>query len=462
MNQNELNDLIDAHLENNLIEKQRADLNARLQSDAAARDQFIRALRQEVLLKDLIAAQNKSNPPERTNSSSFLWRAYGAVAAAAMVIFTVAFFVSSKTQPTPAICKIISATNARVERNGGTLSAAAGFELRDQDAVHTTNTGSAELAFPDGTTLEIAPNTKLAISAYGVAHEGKRIDLKPGKLTASVAKQPVSAPMLLTTPNAEALVVGTRFVLSAETDRSSLEVTEGKVKFSPFQSRNSVEVAAGDSAVVDATGVRIVSTQKTRPTEKQKVLLVVADPVPSYAHDAEILKTLKELNLEVTERVANDVAESDADGKALIVIPSHKCRGGNLFAKSKVPIIAWHNNWHRELGLVPADEADRDDLRMRAVSLQTKTHPIASVLKDTADTEFHLQVYAWNENVVGERILSLANQPRQTVIVASDRGDSHGRRVAFSVDIRETGGKDAPVDAGKQLFIAAIKWCLEK
>ena len=56
-----LADLIDAHLLGELTEAQRQELNRRLQEEASAREIYLRALRHEVLLGEVLDAQREAS-----------------------------------------------------------------------------------------------------------------------------------------------------------------------------------------------------------------------------------------------------------------------------------------------------------------------------------------------------------------------------------------------------------------
>ena len=71
---------------------------------------------------------------------------------------------------------------------------------------------------------------------------GKRFALRAGKIEASVARQRPFRPMVIVTPQAEARVLGTHFTLAADTNATTLEVTEGKVKFTRASDGKAVKV----------------------------------------------------------------------------------------------------------------------------------------------------------------------------------------------------------------------------
>jgi ferric-dicitrate binding protein FerR (iron transport regulator) len=102
-----------------------------------------------------------------------------------------------------------------------------------------THNGTAVVAFADGTTVEISGSTWIPRIADA---DGKRLQLTEGTVRATVAKQPQGKPFILTTPHADARVVGTILRLTASKTGTRLEVEEGKVQL------KGVDVAAGQVA----------------------------------------------------------------------------------------------------------------------------------------------------------------------------------------------------------------------
>lgn len=128
--------------------------------------------------------------------------------------------------------------------------ALAGHVLVDGEGLRTGAPGSrASVAFHDGTRLEIEEATLL----HGLTERpAKRAALALGAISADVAPQPPGRPFVVSTPNAQSTVVGTRFTMSAKADATRLEVRHGKVRFQRSADRASVDVAAGQFAVAAA------------------------------------------------------------------------------------------------------------------------------------------------------------------------------------------------------------------
>jgi hypothetical protein len=120
-----------------------------------------------------------------------------------------------------------------------------GQDLLPGEGVRTGDAGStAVIVFPDQTRIEVGANTT-------VAARGKRVSLDKGHLRAQVARQPADRPMEVSTPHAEAKVLGTTLRLHVA-GATRLEVVEGKVGLKSRISGAAVEVAAGHYAVAAA------------------------------------------------------------------------------------------------------------------------------------------------------------------------------------------------------------------
>ena len=140
-----------------------------------------------------------------------------------------------------------------LERAGQQLSAREDMPLQSGDVLRTTENGKAAISFtPERTRLALGPGTELEVLGPS---RGKRLRLGSGKLEASVARQRPFRPLVITTPQAEARVVGTEFSLLAAEDATRLEVTEGQVRLTRLGDAASVEVTAGHYAVAGARDV---------------------------------------------------------------------------------------------------------------------------------------------------------------------------------------------------------------
>jgi ferric-dicitrate binding protein FerR (iron transport regulator) len=121
--------------------------------------------------------------------------------------------------------------------------ARAGTALGAGQGLRTGPRAWAAVKYPDGTRLELGPETLVRELAE---RPGKHVALAQGTLVADVARQPAGQPLVVGTPNGEAVVLGTRFALTAVAEYTRVDVREGKVRLS--RDRASIEVPAGSYA----------------------------------------------------------------------------------------------------------------------------------------------------------------------------------------------------------------------
>jgi ferric-dicitrate binding protein FerR (iron transport regulator) len=155
-----------------------------------------------------------------------------------------------KTEPTRAVLATVQRVEGPVFLLQGheRRPAAASTELLPGQGLLTgPAAGAAVVRYPDGTVLELGPETRVARL---FEEDGKRLELAQGTLRASVARQPAGRPFAVLTPHGEARVVGTTFRITVRTgDRplTRVEVTEGKVQLKGTAGKP-VEVPAGHHA----------------------------------------------------------------------------------------------------------------------------------------------------------------------------------------------------------------------
>lgn len=123
-----------------------------------------------------------------------------------------------------------------------------GRDLIEGDTV----SGAAAVLWPDGTRVELSDGGQIRAS-------GARVER--GVVSAQVAKQPAGRLFSIATPNAEAVVLGTRFTLKIDGAGTILEVQEGKVRLK--RDSASVDVAAGQTATA-AKGVTLAAKTMLR------------------------------------------------------------------------------------------------------------------------------------------------------------------------------------------------------
>lgn len=141
--------------------------------------------------------------------------------------------------------------------------------LQSLDGVELGANSSATISFWDQTTLHLTGvGTKLWMSnrqnstgerlLSRTGNLGKHLVLESGVLTVKAAKQPANAPMIVITPQGDAEIVGTQFVLTVTAISTKLDVTEGVVRLTRAADNASVDVSADQTATVDSGELKAV------------------------------------------------------------------------------------------------------------------------------------------------------------------------------------------------------------
>lgn len=104
---------------------------------------------------------------------------------------------------------------------------------------------SADLGFPDGSTVSISGISALTISE----DEYKELHLREGNLSAAVTSQPEGRPLRLLTPTAELEVLGTQFDVIAADTQTKIAVNEGLVRVTRLTDGEFTDVKSAHSLV---------------------------------------------------------------------------------------------------------------------------------------------------------------------------------------------------------------------
>ena len=104
---------------------------------------------------------------------------------------------------------------------------------------------SANLEFPDGSTVTIS-----GVSALTISDDGhKELHLREGNLSATVTPQPEGKPLRMLTPTAELEVLGTQFDVTAAETQTKITVNEGLVRVKRLTDGKFTDVKAAHSLV---------------------------------------------------------------------------------------------------------------------------------------------------------------------------------------------------------------------
>ncbi len=253
-------ELIDAHFDGELTAEQAERLTSWLSSNPEHVRLFVReahlrgSLRTELARMAVPVGEAEVVPfPASTGDHPARLRGSRLMALAASVALLIGlahrFFGAAMGEPI--LAEVMG--GVRLERLGQSLAAAPGTRLLPGDMLHITTNARAAIAFgAERTRFNLPSGTELRLVALST---GKRFDLRAGTLIAEVARQRPFKPLVVTTPNARARVIGTQFKLTATTNRTRLDVVKGTVRLVDTAGANfgaSAQVGAGHYAVVAA------------------------------------------------------------------------------------------------------------------------------------------------------------------------------------------------------------------
>jgi hypothetical protein len=157
-----------------------------------------------------------------------------------------------------------------VQRGEVSLPGVNGLGLRQGDVILTDATSAATVRWQQEQTLiRVHSSAELYLDSID---GGKKLVLRSGLVTATVAKQPPGNPLLLTTPNARAEVLGTRFKLNAKPEQTKLDVNSGRVQLSRGDDGTGIIVERLQSAIVPVTGEVRVKHQSPDSTLRDGLL----------------------------------------------------------------------------------------------------------------------------------------------------------------------------------------------
>jgi hypothetical protein len=137
----------------------------------------------------------------------------------------------------------------------GTVNRSVG-PVRSGQTLGTGPSSKALLRYPDGTVVELGPETTVRVAKRSPWDRSKGLELLTGKLVSEVSPQPAGRPMVLGTRDALAEVVGTALTFERNAGRSRLEVNHGAVRFICQNGEGNVLVDSGGFAEAGATGFR--------------------------------------------------------------------------------------------------------------------------------------------------------------------------------------------------------------
>lgn len=339
--------------------------------------------------------------------------------------------------------------------------------MLEEDGIETGAPGSsAAIVYADGTRAVLSAGTTL--SRVWDPRRGKILVLARGTIAVQAVRQPPDRPLVVSTPHAEARVLGTTLRVTVEPgERGStrLEVTEGKVRLSRVSDRRSVEVSAGHFAVA-AAGVELAARPLPKPPAP--VLLVVGS-VPLSPGDAAVKARLEALGHAVTIKPDDAVAEADAPARGVVILSStiNSVKVDVTFRSVPVPVMTWEAWAYDGLGMTGserlADYGETEAADQTHVAILAPAHPLAGGLSRIVRASAAGKFMWGRPSASAARVATLASDPAKVVIFGYEKGvplpagfPAPARRVGFFLP-----DNTPPIlnDAGWTLFDAAVRWC---
>lgn len=251
-------ELVDDYLAGNLDEARQAELERTLRAEPGARRQFWIAINHEVLLrKNAFAGSTAEVAPVVIRPPTDWWRTASLRwASAALLLIAVgglALVVRfSGDGPVAEIAGVNASDKPGVLRhaNQGTVTLRNGLPVSPGDRIELTTGTTLDLRWRgEVTRIALSGGATLAIAAEST---GMRLRLERGTLVAEVAPQASGRSFVVHTTQAAVTVVGTRFAVSTDAERTSVDVEQGRVRVADHSTGANVEVGAGGTAVAES------------------------------------------------------------------------------------------------------------------------------------------------------------------------------------------------------------------
>ena len=269
MNTNQSRDeLFERHLQGELSDVEKEHVAELLDSDAAARQQFVELAQWDTELAETIREHaepidNKDLLPsgkgtiERGGENTFLLSPFATFATVTVlfILFSSFLYLQRKTGFAPEkkidLSQTASSPIATITGLKGSLlwTGNQGELVLDMHVGRELTGGTIEglapdswfeLQFQDGSIVTISGTSMLTFADVGQ----KKLRLKQGAFTADVVPQPVGKPMIIQTPSTVIEVVGTRFEVEAFQAFTTVNVREGNVRLKHLFDGSVVDIPA--------------------------------------------------------------------------------------------------------------------------------------------------------------------------------------------------------------------------
>ena len=279
MNTNQTRDeLFGRHLQGELSDVEKEHVAELLDSDAAARQQFVEFAQWDTELGETIRehaepVDNADLLPsgkgtrERGGGNTFFLSPFATISTIVVlfILFSSFLYLQIRTGFAPEEKIVLSQTTsspiATITGLKGSLlwTGNQGEVVLDMHVGRELTGGTIEglapdswfeLQFQDGSIVTISGTSMLTFADVGQ----KKLRLKQGAFTADVVPQPVGRPMIIQTPSTVIEVVGTRFEVEALQAFTTVNVREGNVRLKHLVDGNAIDIPADYRVIAEAGG----------------------------------------------------------------------------------------------------------------------------------------------------------------------------------------------------------------
>lgn len=274
----ELMTLLEAMCNAQLSGEEATRLQEILRDHPAAQETYFAYLDMHLGLKQIALLETGNELSTKTNRARrpggmanrfplSTWHRAVAACGIALAIGVLAWLMMNPPRPpasehSPSITRLQGSVRL-VNAQGQSREATLGMALAPGGRLETGSGESlVELTYHDGTQLTLLNESSIT----PVGDQGKRLTLNHGIVSADVAPQPAKSPMLVSTPGAKIEVLGTRFALAATSERTELNVSEGRVRVTRVADGQTVEVIEGQSIITNGE-VRLSVQESQGPRE---------------------------------------------------------------------------------------------------------------------------------------------------------------------------------------------------
>lgn len=264
--ENDSEELIDRHLRGELDEAEKERLAELLDSNAAARQEFVEYAQWDTEFAEALRESNQYGQRVSKPADLRLMLATAAaviVALSAGLIYQLAYprsgipgtndVVKQRRDSDMPIARITGLSGSLIwtgDRGQMVRKMKVGTELAGGTIEGMAPDSWFELQFNDGSKVMISGNSTLTFA--DVAQ--KELRLREGTFSANVVPQPTGKPMLIHTPSTLLKVLGTQFDIESSMASTVLNVTEGKVRMRRLSDGREVDVPAKHRVIAEGSG----------------------------------------------------------------------------------------------------------------------------------------------------------------------------------------------------------------